>query len=259
MKYQNRTTLRVQALFDRIAPSYDLVNDLLSLGIHRFWKRELVNIAWSVSGARPNSLILDVATGTGDLALLHHERGGRVYALDLSSRMLELAQKRESRTSLQSKIKRVHVHWLHGDLLQTDALGKGASIERHLSKKFDICTIAFGLRNMVDPTQALDRMWLKLSEDGVLGVLEFGDWSDGVFARFVASLGRMMSRDQEAYAYLVESSRAFKLDSTIMDWASTRGLDVQRRRWLFGKVGRYLISAPRETLKRDVNDGNALP
>ncbi|MEB3186639.1 MAG: bifunctional demethylmenaquinone methyltransferase/2-methoxy-6-polyprenyl-1,4-benzoquinol methylase UbiE [bacterium] len=188
----------VQAMFDRIAGHYDQVNDWMTFGRHRAWKRQLVRLA----GARAGGAYLDLCTGTGDIAALwaeHAAPGGTVEALDFSPGMLEIARKRHPVGA--------GVHWIQGD----------ATALPFPDASFDAVSVGFGLRNVVDLEAALMEALRVLRPGGMFISLETGKPAIGFFrlgnalyGRFlVPMLGRLMSGDREAYRYLPTSSEAF--------------------------------------------------
>ena len=129
---------RVDELFSAIAPRYDLVNDLQSLGLHRLWKQRLMRLA----NAQPGSRVLDLCCGTGDVAGRFAEKGARVVGLDFNEQMLTIAQKRPVD-------ERNPVHYLRGDALHLP-FGNG---------QFDVVTVSYGLRNLADIEGGLREMY----------------------------------------------------------------------------------------------------
>ena len=187
---------RVEAVFDRVAERYDLMNDLMSLGLHRVWKAFAVSIA----RPRPGERILDVATGSGDLARVLGERvrpRGEVWLTDINRSMLERGRDR------------VLDKGLLAPAIQCDA-------ERlpFPGAYFDCVTVAFGLRNMTHKPQALAEMTRVLKPGGRLVVLEFSKvWKplqgayDLYSFKVLPWLGRRVAGDAAAYRYLAESIR----------------------------------------------------
>jgi len=187
---------RVGAVFDRVAERYDLMNDLMSLGLHRLWKA----FAISVARPRPGERILDVATGSADLAAALARRvmpGGEVWLTDINRRML--ARGRD----------RVLDEGLLAPAVQCDA-------ERlpFATGHFDCVTVAFGLRNMTHKDRALAEMTRVLKPGGRLVILEFSKvWKplerayDFYSFRVLPWLGRQVAGDAAAYRYLAESIR----------------------------------------------------
>ena len=189
---------RVRQLFERIAPSYDRLNDLLSLGQHRLWKRQTL----ALLQPRPGERWLDLCCGTGDLALLLAERvrpGGQVLGLDAAAAPLALARQRSARQP-----------WLPLDWLQADALAVPAA-----DAAFDGAVMAYGLRNLADGAAALAELRRLLGPEGRGAVLDFNR-TDGLPAalqrlalrRLVVPVARQAGFEDE-YAYLERSLATF--------------------------------------------------
>ena len=179
----------VRAMFDRIAPVYDLMNRVMTAGLDRRWRRET-----AASVVRPGEGVLDACCGTGDLALACARAGGRVTGLDFSERMLERARR-----------KAPELEWVRGDLLALP----------FPDASFDAATVGFGVRNVEDVERALRELRRVLRADGRLAVLEitrprgllrhfYGLWFD----RVVPLLGRVLPGGA-AYTYLPASVRRF--------------------------------------------------
>ena len=192
-------TERVRRVFSSVAARYDLMNDLMSLGLHRLWKR----LAVGYSGVRNGSSVLDLAGGTGDCARLYHAATapeGRVTLCDVNADMLVRGRDRMLDRGLCDRLGYVQAD--AQDLPFRDA-------------SFDCINVAFGLRNMTDKPRALASMLSKLKYGGVLIVLEFSKlvlpqmqraydaWSTGV----IPVLGKIVAGDEASYRYLVESIR----------------------------------------------------
>jgi demethylmenaquinone methyltransferase/2-methoxy-6-polyprenyl-1,4-benzoquinol methylase len=197
---------RVRELFARIAPRYDLVNDLQSFGLHRFWKRSVIRLA----EPNPAKVALDLCCGTGDLALALARRGAKVVGLDFSERMLEVALKRNNLrqesdpgTSQGSTTPR---------FVQSDAL-----LTPFPDRSFDIVTIAYGLRNLADLDAGLREMARVAKPGARLLVLDFGKPANVLWRRlyfsylklFVPVLGRIFCGNADAYAYILESLKHY--------------------------------------------------
>jgi demethylmenaquinone methyltransferase / 2-methoxy-6-polyprenyl-1,4-benzoquinol methylase len=205
---------KVHDLFTRIAPRYDLINDLQSFGLHRHWKRRVVQLARPQPGQRA----LDLCCGTGDLALALARRGVQVAGLDFSEQMLAVAAKRSSRTPAQSSpvappVSRFtfHVspppHFICGDA-------------QHIpfpDSSFDIVTVGYGLRNLANWETGLREMQRVAKPGGRLLVLDFGKpdnalWRGlyfGYLKLFVPCLGRIFCGNASAYAYILESLKHY--------------------------------------------------
>ena len=216
----------VRALFERVAPSYDRLNDLLSLGLHRLWKRQA--IAWLE--VQPGQRLLDLCCGTGDLALVlgeHARPGGLVLGLDAAAAPLELARQRAARQP-----------WLPLEFRQGDALATGLA-----DGWADGAVMAYGLRNLSDPAAALRELRRLLRPGGRAAVLDFnrpGDpsGSTAAFQRFylrqvVVPMARQAGLEAE-YAYLEDSLRRFPTGAAQEQLARDAGFSVVRHQRLAG-------------------------
>ena len=199
---------RVKDLFARIAPRYDLINDLQSFGLHRFWKRQAVQLARS----KPGALALDLCCGTGDVALLLAQRGVRVIGADFSDRMLAVALQRGQRQSLAGSRATPSESAPRACFIQANALSAPFR-----DGSFDIVTMAYGLRNLADVKAGLREM-KRLAKPGArLVVLDFGKpdnaaWRWIYFSYlklFVPILGLLFCRSAGAYGYILESLKHY--------------------------------------------------
>ena len=190
---------RVKGVFDSVAPRYDLMNDAMSLGLHRIWKR----FTLAKSGLKQGQSVLDVAAGSGDISLgLARQVGttGRVVATDINAAMLSVGRDRLIDAGQAGNI----------DYLQADAEALPFK-----SAAFHCVTIGFGLRNVTDKEAALTSMFRVLKPGGRLLVLEFSKPHLGAlepvydFYSFevLPRLGQMLAGDPESYRYLAESIR----------------------------------------------------
>jgi len=187
---------KVASVFDSVAPKYDLMNDLMSAGLHRVWKA----FAISMSGVRQGQRVLDVAGGSGDLTHALVKRagaGGEVWLTDINASMLKVGR---DRLIDQGKLT---------PLAQCDA-------ERlpFPTSYFDCVTVAFGLRNMTHKNRALGEMQRVLKPGGRVVVLEFSKiWKplekpyDVYSFKVLPWLGRKIAKDEASYRYLAESIR----------------------------------------------------
>jgi demethylmenaquinone methyltransferase/2-methoxy-6-polyprenyl-1,4-benzoquinol methylase len=191
-------TRRVGRVFSSVAARYDLMNDVMSLGVHRLWKRYAVHVA----GIRPDMNVLDLAGGTGDMAALITpllDESGRLIVSDINGDMLRTGRDR---------------------LVDRGIAGAGfvqASAEAlpFRSDAFDCIFIAFGLRNVTDKDTALRSMFDRLRFGGCLVILEFSKMVvpvlrrlyDAYSFRVIPALGRLIAGDEDSYRYLVESIR----------------------------------------------------
>jgi demethylmenaquinone methyltransferase/2-methoxy-6-polyprenyl-1,4-benzoquinol methylase len=191
-------TQLVGRVFSSVARRYDLMNDLMSLGIHRLWKRHFV----ASCGLRPGQQLLDLAGGTGDIARLARERGAGVVVADINRDMLTTGRARMDNLGMVDGL----------DWLQVNAEALPFA-----DRQFDHLTIAFGLRNVTWRDRALSEMHRVLKPGGRVHILEFSKvglpalaklydtWSFEVLPR----LGQRIAGDAESYQYLAESIRRF--------------------------------------------------
>jgi len=201
------------AVFDRVAERYDLMNDLMSLGLHRLWKA----FAISIARPRPGDRILDVASGSADLARSLGRRvmpGGQICLADINLKMLELGRDR-----------------VLDDGLLAPAVQCDAERLPFASGHFDCVTVAFGLRNMTHKDRALAEMTRVLKPGGRLVVLEFSKvWKplerayDFYSFRVLPWLGKQVAGDAAAYRYLAESIRMHPDQPTLAGMLESAGL-----------------------------------
>ncbi len=198
---------RVGSVFSSVADNYDLMNDVMSFGIHRLWKRFTIEMC----GLRPGHRVLDLAGGTGDLALKQAQivgDDGRVVLADINAEMLVRGRDRIVDAGLMNRIETVQCN--------AEMLPFG-------DNQFDCITIAFGLRNVTDKAKALASMRSVLKPGGRLCVLEFAKplyqpleklydfYSFGMLPR----MGQLIANDSDSYRYLAESIRRFPDQQTL--------------------------------------------
>ena len=189
-------TRRVRGVFESVAGKYDLMNDLMSAGLHRAWKRFTVE----VSGVRPGQRVLDIAGGTGDLARLFHDRvgpTGSVVLTDINGAMLPSGRD----------------HMIDQGKL-APAVQCNAEALPFPTHSFECACIGFGLRNVTHKEKALTEMRRVLKPGGVALILEFSQvWAplqpayDWYSFNVLPRLGRLVARDEASYRYLAESIR----------------------------------------------------
>jgi demethylmenaquinone methyltransferase / 2-methoxy-6-polyprenyl-1,4-benzoquinol methylase len=189
---------KVRNMFADIAEDYDRVNSILSMGIHHIWRNQTV----LESGAKPGDAVLDCATGTGDLAISFKKAvgdDGYVLGTDFCKEMIEFAPVKAKDNDLSV------------DFEVADAMNLPYEDDR-----FDISSIAFGIRNVDDPVQALKEMGRVVKSGGRVVVLEFGQ-PEGLLKypyqlyskHIMPAVGGWLSGNREAYTYLPETSAAF--------------------------------------------------
>ena len=190
---------KVADVFHSVAAKYDIMNDLMSAGVHRVWKR----LAIELSGVRPGHHVLDIAGGTGDLAIKFSGLvgdSGKVVLADINASMLEVGRDRLTDLGALNNI----------EFIQADA--------QHLpfsDNSFDCVSIAFGLRNVTDKGRALASMLRVLKPGGRLIILEFskpgnpllGKLYDAYSFRALPLMGKLITNDSASYQYLAESIR----------------------------------------------------
>ena len=210
---------RVKGVFDSVAPRYDFMNDLMSGGLHRRWKRYTIDQA----AVKRGQTVLDLAGGTGDLA---REFAGQVGATghvvlaDINASMLV-----EGRSQLIDA-------GVAGNLSITQV---DAEVLPFSDASFDCITIAFGLRNVTNKDAALRSMLRVLKPGGKLLILEFSKPSDDVNPasalysfRVLPLLGKMVANDEESYRYLAESIRMHPDQKTLLDMMKAAGYERNR-------------------------------
>lgn len=212
-----KTREQIQSMFAAIAPRYDLLNRVLSAGMDRGWRRKAVDaVLEGMSPSRP-ARILDVCCGTGDLARAFERdpRVERVIGMDFVASMV---------TRAKAKAGQARLSWAVADALALPVI----------PRTFDVVSVAFGLRNLVDPAAGLREMAGMLKPGGRLVVLEFFRPDRGVlsgafrwyFRHVLPRVGRLFSgtRAVDAYQYLPESVEHFATPATVCSWMEQAGL-----------------------------------
>ena len=219
----------VRKLFQGVAAKYDVMNDVMSFGIHRLWKDALIDWVRPKAGQR----FLDVAGGTGDVAFrLDAAMKGQQEAMvvcDLTPGMLK-----EGKARAKKKENLGPFTWVCGD----------ATALPFNNNSFDVYTIAFGLRNVAEPEKALAEARRVLKPGGRFFCLEFSqvdlpllDWAYDFFSfNIIPAMGEMVARDRESYQYLVESIRKFPDQETLKIMMIDQGLALNTYRNLSGGI-----------------------
>jgi demethylmenaquinone methyltransferase/2-methoxy-6-polyprenyl-1,4-benzoquinol methylase len=219
--------LQTPKMFSAIARRYDLLNHALSLNVDRKWRRVLVDMSDAAEGAS----VLDVATGTGDVAIefARRSRAGTIVGVDRSGAMLEVANDKLEKERLSQRVR----------LMECDALELPFA-----TGTFDVVTIAFGLRNLADYALGIREMARLLKPGGRLLILEFFPPRTGLFFKayrfYLATVlpvaGRLISGSEEAYRYLAASIKDFASHDDFRRFTETAGLDGVYSRKLTGGI-----------------------
>ena len=200
VKSKDKSNL-VKKIFENVSGRYDLMNDFMSLGIHRVWKKSMLD--W-LAPRRGQSLI-DVAGGTGDIAFNFIKRaktGANATILDLTESMMIEGKKKTIDLPEETQI-----NWVCGDAMRMP----------FSNSTFDVYTISFGIRNVTDISKTLSEAYRVLKPGGRLMILEFSSVNNDLISwiydkysfNIIPKLGEFVSNDRESYQYLVESIRKF--------------------------------------------------
>ncbi|MBV0913435.1 bifunctional demethylmenaquinone methyltransferase/2-methoxy-6-polyprenyl-1,4-benzoquinol methylase UbiE [Anianabacter salinae] len=212
---------RVHGVFTSVASRYDVMNDVMSVGIHRLWKDAMMDWLAPRSGQR----LLDVAGGTGDIAFrfLTRAPGASAVVCDMTESMLVSGRKRAEAESMADRL-----DWVVGDAM---ALPFEAA-------SFDVYTISFGIRNVTRPQEALNEAFRVLKPGGRLMVLEFSQlpvpamqWAyDRYSYNVIPRMGQAFAGDRDSYQYLVESIRQFPDQDTFAGMVREAGFEQVKYR-----------------------------
>jgi demethylmenaquinone methyltransferase/2-methoxy-6-polyprenyl-1,4-benzoquinol methylase len=221
---------QVELMFDRISPKYDLLNRLCSLGTDQGWRRKVIRLL----GQEPVEHLLDVATGTADLAIMASKKANHVTGADISAGMLAHGRSKVEKAGLSDRI----------TLVQADAANLPFA-----DNTFDAITVAFGVRNFEDLAQGLRGMARVLRPGGRLFVLEFSTPRQTPFKqlfrfyfhRIMPIIGRLVSKDDAAYSYLPASVDAFPQGEQFSSILRSCGFrDVRAQLLTFGVATLYV-------------------
>ncbi|MGH6867120.1 MAG: bifunctional demethylmenaquinone methyltransferase/2-methoxy-6-polyprenyl-1,4-benzoquinol methylase UbiE [Methyloceanibacter sp.] len=219
----------VNSVFAKVARRYDIMNDLISGGLHRLWKSELVNVLAPPKSAVPCALI-DVAGGTGDIAFRFLEEAGAgacAVVCDISAEMIEVGRARAAETKLPVRFVRANAEALPFE-----------------DRSFDAFTIAFGIRNVTHIDAALAEAYRVLKPGGHFVCLEFSSVEmplldtlyDAYSFNAIPALGALVAGDRAAYRYLVESIRRFPDQKSFIGLIEDAGFEQARYRNLTGGI-----------------------
>lgn len=206
----------VQNVFDSVAPKYDIMNDVLSFGVHRAWKVYSV----IVSGVKKGDYVLDIAGGTGDLSYKFNKqvgKKGKVILADINYQMLSVG-----RDNLIDK-----------GVANVNFIQTNAESLCFTDNSFDLISIAFGLRNVTDKNKALKEMYRILKPGGKLLILEFSKVNNKILEKFydfysfniMPKIGGIIANDSDSYQYLAESIRKHPDQETLKKMILNVGFD----------------------------------
>lgn len=206
----------VHGVFTNVASKYDVMNDAMSMGIHRVWKEAMMD--WLAP--RPGQKLLDVAGGTGDISFRFIDRapGSHATVLDMTESMLVEGRKRAEAAQMAGSL-----DWVVGDAMALP----------FENNTFDTYTISFGIRNVTRIPDALSEAYRVLKPGGRLMVLEFSQIPNDLMQKaydlysfnVIPKMGKVIANDSESYQYLVESIRKFPDQETFASMIRTAGFD----------------------------------
>lgn len=212
---------RVQGVFSSVASKYDIMNDVMSVGIHRIWKEAMMD--WLAP--RAGQKLLDVAGGTGDISFKFLGRAGSGHATvcDITESMLIAGKTRAEAATMSDSL-----DWVVGDAMALP----------FADNTFDVYTISFGIRNVTRPQEALNEAFRVLRPGGRLMVLEFSQLPspmmqaayDAYSFNVIPRMGQLIANDRDSYQYLVESIRKFPDQETFLEMVRIAGFENAKYR-----------------------------
>jgi len=208
---------KVKGVFDSVDAKYDVMNDVMSFGIHRLWKRHAIEL----SGIRPGNKVLDLAGGTGDLTKAFAKRVGKtgqVVLADINESMVRVGRDRLINEGVMGNV---------------DYTITNAEALTYPDNTFDLVTISFGLRNVTNKDKALAEMARVLKPGGQLMVLEFSKVTQPLLAKaydfysfnILPKMGKLIANDEASYQYLAESIRMHPDQETLKQMMLDAGFD----------------------------------
>jgi demethylmenaquinone methyltransferase/2-methoxy-6-polyprenyl-1,4-benzoquinol methylase len=235
LSYDEQRAPKVREMFSRLAKRYDIVNDVMSFGMHRRWKRQSVSLALA---GRPRSRLLDLCCGTGDMGFYAEQRdpAPEIVGVDFTLPMLSVARRRKNES--KSRVR----------LAQGDALRLPFA-----DGTFDAITVGYGLRNIADPASAVAEMRRVLAPGGRVVVLDFGKPDNpvaaalyGAFLRtMMPAVGWLFHRDPQTYLYIPASLEKFAAQRGVERMMREAGLvHVGYENRLLGTMGVNVGEAP---------------
>lgn len=225
---KNEKEKLVADVFDSVAHNYDIMNDVMSMGVHRFWKHYAILAA----DVRPNMHVLDLASGTCDLAIKMGKKlagTGRLVASDINESMLSIGRDRMTDNGL---VKGIDFQLANAEQLPFE------------DNQFDLVTMAFGLRNVTNKDNALAEIYRVLKPGGKCLVLEFSKPTDALLGKaydfysfnILPKMGKIVAKDEESYQYLAESIRMHPDQDTLKGMFDEAGFKVTKYQNLSGGI-----------------------
>lgn len=219
--------IAVESMFDSIAWRYDFLNHFLSFGIDRYWRRRVAGI---ISKKFKDPVILDVATGTGDLAIAAMRiKPSSIKGIDISQKMLDIGKKKIEKKGFSEKI----------ELIRGDS-----EMLPFIDNTFDVAMVAFGVRNFSDPVKGLSEMKRVIRDRGMIVVLEFSRPTvfpfssvyNFYFRNILPFFGKLFSKDKDAYTYLPDSVMKFPDNEKFIELLVMAGFSDTRQAKLTGGI-----------------------
>jgi len=228
---ENQKKQQVERMFDNIAPKYDFLNHLLSLGIDKLWRKKAIRIL----SAYPTDYLLDVATGTGDFAIAASKlKPKKIIGFDISGQMIAIGRIKVEKLGLQQMIE----------------FKKGDSESMPFDEEqFDAITVAFGVRNFENLNNGLSEFYRVLKTNGIAVILEFSKPKYFpmkqlylfYFFKILPFIGHLVSKDSSAYSYLPESVMTFPDDENFLSILKDIGFSKTfQKRLTFGIATIYV-------------------
>ncbi|MCH9696846.1 MAG: bifunctional demethylmenaquinone methyltransferase/2-methoxy-6-polyprenyl-1,4-benzoquinol methylase UbiE [Gammaproteobacteria bacterium] len=214
---ENQKASMVRGVFDSVADRYDVMNDLMSMGVHRVWKR----VAIRLSNVHHGQKVLDLAGGTGDLSLLFHQRVGKTGQVVLSDINAEMLRHGRDRLIDQGIIDGIACAQINAQFLP------------FADNQFDCVSIGFGLRNVTDKAMALESIYRVLKPGGRVIILEFSHPPEGLFKKaydfysfnVLPKIGKVVAQDEDSYQYLAESIRMHPPQKELIEMMQSAGFE----------------------------------
>lgn len=218
----------VAEVFDSVANNYDLMNDLMSFGQHRIWKKYIIYC----SGIKAGQSVLDIASGTGDITKLLQQKTGKtgaVFSMDINANMLQQGRDKLINAGIVSG-----VHYVQGNAEELP----------FSDQSFACITIAFGLRNITDKHKAIQSIFTKLQYSGCLIILEFSKLQlsllqplyDIYSFDIIPKIGKFVAKDETSYQYLIESIRTHPDQETLANMLKKEGFAKVEYQNLMGGI-----------------------